>query len=109
MTVYSLPENPNFTISVAPEAETYTLTFKSIRELMYVTIFNAYGERIAGPVRVCEGRWLMPHKAYNYENAGNFLIVETTKQYPTFDIFNKSCELRYYTLDEINEGVNLDG
>lgn len=108
MVRYSLPTNPNFTMSSVPEDKTYILTFKSIRGLMYVTIFNDSGTRISGPIRVCEGEWLIPVQAYNYENAGNFLIVESTKQYPTFDIFNKSCELRYYTLAEINAGVVLD-
>lgn len=109
MTKYSLPSNPNFTMSCAPEGQTYTLTFKYIRDLMYVTIFNASGTRMAGPVRVCEGEWLIPHQAYNFEGAGNFLIVEATEQYPLFDIFNTSCELRYYTRAEIDAGVTLDG
>lgn len=108
MVRYSLPSNPNFTISLAPEGMTYTLTFKYIRGLMYVTIFDASGTRIAGPIRVCEGEWLIPTKAYNTETSGNFTVVEATGQYPLFDIFNSSCELRYYTLDEIDAGVQLD-
>ena len=109
MTKYSLPSNPNFTMSFAPEGQTYTMTFKCIRDLMYVTIFDTSGIRISGPVRICEGEWLIPHQAYNFEGAGNFLIVEATEQYPTFDIFNASCELRYYTRAEIEAGVALNG
>ena len=107
MVRYNLPSNPNFTISVVPEGLTYVMTFKYIRGLMYVTIFDDFGTRLAGPLRVCEGEWLIPVKAYNMEGAGNFTIVEATEQYPMFDIFNSSCELRYYTLDEINAGVDL--
>ena len=75
---------------------------------MYVTITDASGNRIAGPVRVCEGQWLIPHRAYNFTGAGNFLVVEQNKQYPLFEDFDTTCELRYYTLGEIQEGVDLD-
>ena len=101
---YSLPYNPNFTIVCEPEGLSYTLDFKYIRGLMYVTIYNDGGDRVAGPVRVCEGEWLIPHQAYNYNGAGNFLVVESTGQYPTFEIFNSSCELRYYSAAEIENG-----
>ena len=86
---------------------TYEMTFKYIRGLMYVTILDSNGDRVAGPVRICEGQWLIPHSAYNYKGAGNFTVVEATKQYPIFDDFNTTCELRYYTLEEINNGVIL--
>ena len=74
---------------------------------MYVTIFDITGTRIAGPVRVCEGQWLIPYQAYNLEGAGNFTVVEANKQYPLFGDFDTTCELRYYTLDEIENGVSL--
>ena len=105
---YSLSSNPNFTMSCSPEDRTYNLTFKYLRGLMYVTIFDVSGIRIAGPIRVCEGEWLIPSLAYNYEGAGNFTVVESQRQYPMFDSFNSSCELRYYSLAEINAGVHLD-
>lgn len=105
---YTLPSNPNFTISCAPEGQTYVLTFKYIRELMYVTIFDVEGTRISGPVRVCEGEWIIPHNAYNFDGAGNFMVVEVNGQYPIFDNFNTTCELRYYTQDEINAGAFND-
>lgn len=104
MVRYSLPTNPNFTITVIPEGLSYNLTFKAIRGLMYAIIFNTDGTRISGPVRVCEGEWLIPHKAYNHEGAGNFMVVEQTRQYPYFSDFNETCELRYYTQAEINAG-----
>ena len=105
MTKYNLPSNPNFTMSVVPDGLTYNMTFKYIRDLMYVTIFDIEGRRISGPVRVCEGEWLIPHDAYNYEGAGNFMVVEETRQYPVFDKFDTSCELRYYSKDEIDAGA----
>ena len=75
---------------------------------MYVTINDIDGNRVAGPVRVCEGQWLIPYKAHNYRNSGNFTVLESTKQYPLFSIFDTTCELRYYTLAEINAGVSFD-
>lgn len=105
---YSLPSNPNFTMSFTPEDVTYFMTFKYIKGLMYVTIFDIEGTRISGPVRVCEGRWLIPYDTYNYENSGNFMVVEFKNQYPLFDIFNTSCELRYYTKGEIESGNIAD-
>lgn len=108
MTRFSLPSNPNFTMSCTPEDMTYVFTFKYIRGLMYVTVFDYEGGRISGPVRVCEGRWLIPNEAYNYDNSGNFMVVESTNQYPLFDIFNTSCELRYYTREEIEAGAGGD-
>ena len=104
MVRYSLPSNPNFTMSCTPEDMTYVMTFKYIKGLMYLTVFDIEGTRIAGPVRICEGRWLIPHQSYNYEGAGNFVILEINRQYPIFDIFNTSCELRYYTREEIDSG-----
>ena len=108
MIAYSLPSNPNFTITCVPEGTSYVMTFKYIRGLMYVTIFDNAGIRMSGPVRVCEGQWLIPYQSYNVNGAGNFLIVEQTKQYPIFDTFDSTCELRYYTLGEIAAGVSLD-
>lgn len=98
---YALPSTPNFTMDVTPEGLLYAFVFRYIKGLMYVTINNAYGERIAGPIRVCEGEWLIPYNAYNYDGAGNFRVIESKQQYPIFDIFNTSCELQYFTSDEI--------
>ena len=108
MVRYTLPSNPNFTITVIPENETYVMTFRAIRGLMYVTVFDTNGARISGPLRICEGEWIIPHKAYNFEGAGNFVVLEEHRQYPYFKDFNETCELRYYTLEEIDRGVTLD-
>ena len=102
---YSLPSNPNFTMSCSPEGLTYVFSFKTIRSLAYVTIDSALDTRIVGPIRVCEGEWLIPYDSYNLQEGGNFMVVELNNEYPTFDIFNSSCELRYYSKEEIEKGV----
>lgn len=109
MITYSLSSEPNFEISVTPETNTYVLHFQFIRGLMYVTIKDTYGVIISGPIRICEGRWLITTEAYNYEGAGNFVVVEATRQYPMFEDFASSCELRYYSRDEIEAMQTSEG
>lgn len=75
---------------------------------MYVTIYDINGARISGPVRVCEGEWLIPYESYNYSQSGNFAIYERQEQYPLFLNFNSSCEMRYYTAEEIQNMIKDD-
>lgn len=102
MVAYSLKNDPNFTLYVTPESETYTMHFQYIRGLMYITVDRYDGIRLAGPMRICEGEWLLPFKAYKTQNTGNFRVIEATRQYPMFDLFPTSCELQYYTREELD-------
>lgn len=104
MVVYNLPSNPNFTMSISPEGQPYNLHFQHIRGLMYVTIDDRYGNRMAGPRRVCNGQWLIGESARNHEGAGNIVVVMDGDDYPEFANFS-SCQMRYYTLAEIEEGA----
>jgi len=101
---YTLSSEPNFSIAVTPEDNTYWFHFRYIRGLMYVTVDDDNGVRIAGPVRVCNKQWLIPHKAYNFQNGGNFAVSDARGQYPMFDRFADFCELQYFTLSEIESG-----
>lgn len=103
MVKFSLASDPNQTFEVSPEGVPYRFTIKRIRGLMYCTIEQLDGERIAGPLRICNGEWLIPYEAYNIQDMGNFVILDCEGQYPDFERFETSCELRYYTKDEINE------
>ena len=105
MTTYSLSSEPNFRIAVAPEEQVFWMHFRYLRGLMYVTIEDDNGRRIAGPVRVCNNQWLIPHKAYNPLGSGNFVVVDSQGQYPFFGRFSKFCELQYFSLQEIESGV----
>lgn len=104
MVYYKLSSDPNFTFEVSPEGESFYFHFRYIRGLMYVTIQDINGNRIAGPVRVCNKEWLIPYSAHNYEGAGNFMVVNKNDEYPDFERFNEDCLLQYFTLDEIEEG-----
>lgn len=104
---YSLSSEPNFIFSVSPEGGTYWFHFRYLRGLMYVTIEDDNSNRIAGPVRVCNKQWLIPNKAYNFRDGGNFVVVDNQGQYPMFGRFSENCELQYYTLAEIESGEVL--
>ena len=103
MVYYKLSSDPNFTFEVSPEGVPYRFTMKSIRGLMYCTIETIEGRRISGPKRICNGEWLIPYDAYNFNGMGNFMCIDCEGQYPDFERFETSCELRYYTKDEIEE------
>ena len=102
MISYSLSSDPNQTFEVSPEGTTYVFTIKRIRGFMYVIIEGIGQNRIAGPLRVCNAAWLIPHAAYNYATSGNFIIVNRNGQYPDFENFSQDCELRYFTKAEID-------
>ena len=105
MVYYTLAEDPNQTFEVSPYGITYVFTLKRIRGFMYVTIEDSLGNRISGPLRVCNAAWLIPHTAYNNEGGGNFLILNQNNEYPDFKNFETSCQLRYYTAEEIESLV----
>ena len=102
---YSLPNDPNFKISITPESETYTFEIRCIRGLMYAIINNVQNERIAGPVRICNNQWLMVCEARKPRGAGNFKIIDKWGEYPMFSSFPTSCELQYFSAEEIKEGA----
>lgn len=104
MTRYSLSSEPNFVISVNPEGPSYWIHFRYLRGLMYATIEDSSGNRISGPIRICQGQWLIPNAAHNFIGGGNFIVVDNQGQYPMFDRFSSNCELQYYTLSEIESG-----
>ena len=109
MVYYTLSSDPNQTFEVAPEGSTYVFSIKRIRGLMYVTIDDIDGNRLSGPIRICNTEWLIPFDAYNYEGAGNFMIINREGEYPDFENFMDDCELRYYTKEEINELTETHG
>lgn len=101
MITYALSADPNYTFEVAPEGVPYLFHIRRIRGLMYVTITDRDSNRISGPLRVCNGEWLIPYAAHNIPGGGNFMIVDTTGQYPDFKNFETTCSLLYYPLSEI--------
>ena len=103
MIYYDLPNNPNYIMEVMPETESYQFHIRYIRGLMYVTISDMEGNRISGPIRVCNGEWLIPYMAYSPQGGGNFRIVDDEGQYPNFERFSTHCRLEYYSLSELFE------
>ena len=101
MTYYDLSNDPNFIIEAQPETVAYRFHFQYIRGLMYVTIELTDGTRVAGPVRVCNGEWLIPYMAYSPDGGGNCRVVDDEGQYPMFDRFSSHGRLEYYTFEEL--------
>lgn len=104
MQTFELRAVPNFQISLSADGFIYDMTFRHFRGMTYATVRDYNGNVIAGPVRCCNGKWIIPYPALNYAGAGNFMLIDDNGQYPDFRNFGKSCYLAYYTLEEIANG-----
>lgn len=104
MTVLSLKQYPWQTVACVTERFSFEITVFSVRGLMYAIVNDGRGNRISGPVRCCSGQWLISGKARNYSGAGNFVFVTPGDDYPHFLKFGESCELRYYSQEEMSGG-----
>lgn len=105
MQTFTLQQMPNQLISVSADGMIFNLLFRFFRDMMYATVTDYTGNLIAGPVRCCNRKWILPYPALNYGGAGNFMFVDVNGQYPDFRNFGKTCSLVYYTKEEIDNGA----
>jgi len=104
MQTFELQAVPNFQMSIAPDGLIYDFTFRHFRGMTYAIVKDYNGNLIAGPVRCCNKKWILPYPALNYSGGGNFMLVDNNEQYPDFRNFSNTCYLAYYTLEEIENG-----
>lgn len=107
MQVIELSSVANQSITVTPETYQYTIVVRYFRDMMYAFIYDSFGNQISSATRCCNGKWLIPYGASNYDGAGNFMFVDQDRKYPDFRNFGKTCSLVYYTREEITNGETV--
>lgn len=107
MQVIELSSVANQSITVTPEVYQYTISVRYFRDMMYAYIYDSAGNPISNGIRCCNGKWLIPYGARNYDGGGNFMFVDRDGKYPDFRNFGKTCSLVYYTREEIVNGETV--
>lgn len=98
---YQIPiiSTPNQSLSVVINDVSYEITLKLVEGIMEFSL-SVNGNKVTDGERCFANQFILPYP-YMAEN-GNFIFKTENEEYPNWENFGSTCQLLFYTRDEIN-------
>jgi hypothetical protein len=91
---------PNQKFSTVVEGFLFDIELHTAYDMLFATI-SVNGKTVKTSVRCIPFGWLIPYLAYAPDGCGNFRFETRDGEYPSYNDFNSSCRLIYYSRSEI--------
>lgn len=103
MLTISLSNVPNQRFEFVYGESVYNIRLRTFRDILYADV-EINNEQVLSSTRCVTNGWMIPYKAYTH-GRGNFKFECTDDNYPNFANFGKSCFLRFYPANELEQNV----
>lgn len=102
----SIPRNPNQSVSFDSKYGVFRITFRYLGSILICNV-SLKGRTLAEGVRVVNKQWLIPYKYLCY-GIGNFRVVSSNEDYPSYDDIGINWDVVYYDKDEFEEETSVN-
>ena len=102
MQTVNIQKVPNQSFSITIESVSYDFEIATFKDITYVSV-TIDGENVVNSYRCVNNGLVIPFPFMQKKGKGNFIFFDTNGDYPNYKNFGDSCNLYYFSLNEMIE------